>query len=158
MLGLSKPLCLKTKGGSPQRGAGQCGESPNSTEYLILAGWVSRGWCYSSYGDQEWCREGSKPSPQVKACDNEDSRDALGQFLDASPGRQGTVAAGWSETFIAGWFLQLWNLSCPAKERSSRVLQQYFFLSLQLWVNPAWFKNILMEKRCKSPYWKWIWE
>lgn len=51
-------------------------------------------------------QEESKSSPQLKACDEESSRDTLGQFLDASPGRQGTGAAGWCETFIAGWFLQ----------------------------------------------------
>lgn len=39
---------------------------------------------------------------ELKACDEEGSRDTLGQFLDASPGRQGTVAAEWCEKFVAG--------------------------------------------------------
>lgn len=113
--------------GSPQQGTGQCGipacVGGAQTPQRI---WVLKDAFLVMGAAPAVATEMGGEQTLTTACDEEGSRDILGQFLGASPGGEGVVAAGWCETFIAGWFLQHWNLSCPAKEGSSRVLLQHF--------------------------------
>lgn len=165
MLGLSKSLWPQNKGmGALNKAQGNvgvqgpclCGEILNTTKNLVCKWCVPSDRCCSSCGDQEWCTGGE----QILTT-------AEGLWWGRQQGYPGTRLVCFSRQTKRCSSRVVWEINCwvvfaalesvlPSQGEKLQGPPATFCLSLQLWLNPAWLKNILMDKRCKSPYLKWI--